>query len=431
MKRKIVYLTLVGDYLNAGHLNILYSAKKLGDVYVGLFTDKAAIQYTALPHQKYEDRETLLKSIKYIKKVIIEEDLYSYKNLKDLKPDYVIHGDNWKKGFLSKVRKRIKKQIKNWSGKLIEIKYTKNVPNSFHVKNYYKNFTTNEIRKNKLVRLLKIKNFLRFMEVHNPIGGIIIEHLNIESNNKYLEFDGFWSSSLTDSAVRGMPDNQSVDYSTRINILHNIFSVTSKPLLFDADNGGQIEHLKYLIKNLEDAGVSAIVLEDKIGLKKNSLFINQDKVKQDTVLNFSKKIKEINKWKSSKNFLIIARIESLILGKGVNDALKRAIKYSKAGADLILVHNNTSNTKNLFKFSKLFKKSKFFKPLVAIPTSYSHVHEKELIKNNFKIVIYANHLFRASYSSMKETANQILKDGRAFNADKDILDIQKTIDLIK
>ena len=431
MKKKIVYLSLIGDYLNKGHLNILYEAKKLGNIYVGVVTDSVAVQYSSLPHRTYDEREKFIKSIKYVKKVIPETQLNSKRNLDLIKPDYVIHGDNWKSGFLKKIRFSIKKQIKKWSGKLIEIKYTKKISYNFHIKNNFKDFTTSEIRKDKLSRLLKIKNVIRFIEVHNPIGGMIVENLSTQSNNYYKEYDGFWSSSLTDSAVRGKPDNQSVDYSTRINSINDIFDVTSKPLIFDADNGGRLEHIKFLIKNLEKIGVSAIIIEDKIGLKRNSLFADQENVRQDSIINFCKKIKELNKWRISKSFLIIARIESFILKKSVDDALKRAIAYSKAGADAILVHNNSSDTKKIFKFSKIFSRNKYSKPLVAIPTSYSHVHEKMLIENNFKIIIYANHLFRSSYSSMNETAFNILKNGKAHEADKKILSIKKTIELIK
>ncbi len=240
-----------------------------------------------------------------------------------------------------------------------------------------------------------------------------------------------WSSSLTDSATKGKPDNSSVDFSSRISSLNDMMDVTTKLLIFDADNGGQLEHLPFLIRSLERSGVSAIIMEDKVGLKKNSLFKNQTNTKQDKPELFSKKINKICKSRSSKDFLVIARIESFILGKGINDALKRAEIYSKAGADGILIHSKEKTPKEIFSFAKRFKKSKNFIPLVSVPSTYSKVHEKDLIKNGFKIVIYANHLLRAAYPAMEFAAKKILENGRSFDIENKIIPINKIINLIK
>ena len=237
------------------------------------------------------------------------------------------------------------------------------------------------------------KDIVRVLECHNPITGLIVENLTYSEKSKFNEFDCMWSSSLTDSVSRGMPDNQSVDYSTRIHGVNDIFNVTTKPLIFDIDNGGQIEHLPNVVKKLERAGVSALIMEDKVGLKKNSLFSDQKNVRQDSIRSFVKIIKAKNSTLSD-DFFVISRIESLILGKSVNDALKRAIAYSKAGTDCIMIHSKEKSPKQIFEFSKKFLKTKFARPLVAVPSTYSKTYEKELIMNGFNIVIYANHLLR-------------------------------------
>ena len=260
---------------------------------------------------------------------------------------------------------------------------------------------------------------------------MIIENLKVTKQQTYLEFDGMWSSSLTDSALRGKPDNQSVDYSTRIAGLNEIFEVTTKPLIFDADNGGRIEHISYMIKSLERMGVSAAIIEDKIGLKKNSLFKDQKGTKQDSIVGFSKKITQAKDATISDDFFIIARIESFILGKSLNDALKRAEAYSKAGADAILIHSKENNPSQIFEFAKKFTKSKYFKPMVAVPSSYSKTYEKDLIKNGFKIIIYANHLMRASYPAMLNAAKTILMKKRSFELEKKIIPIKEIINLVK
>ncbi len=429
--KKIVYVTLVGDDLNDGHKNILKVASKYGEVIVGLMTDKASLEYTSLPHFKYTERESFVKKNRLVKKIIPQNSLDNTENLKKIKPDYVIHGDDWKTGYQKKTRIKVINTLKKWSGKLIEIKYTTNIPFSENNLKFLKHPTTSEIRKSKLRRLINGKKLVRFLEVHNPIGGLLIDSLEHNENKKYSQIDGAWCSSLTDSTSRGKPDNQSLDLTTRVNWLNEMFEVSSKPVIFDADNGGPIEHLKFVVNKLEKIGISAIVIEDKVGSKKNSLFADQSGVKQDSISNFCKKIKTISNSRVSKDFLIISRIESLILGKGINAALKRANSYSKAGADMILIHSKQNNPSEIFKFAKQFRKSKYFKPMVAIPSSYPKVKESELIKNGFKLVIYANHLLRTSYLAMKKTISSILKNGRAYEAQKDMISIKEIIELIK
>ena len=430
-KKKVVYVGLSADILHEGHINILKIAYKLGDVIVGLLTDKAIISYKKIPHLNFRQREIVLKNIKYVKKVVAQSTLDYRKNLNNIKPDYVIHGDDWKYGVQKKTRAQVLNCIKKWGGKLIEPKYTKNISSTLIRKEFLKLGTSPDSRKSKLKRLLDAKNVVRILESHSPMTGLIIENLSLNKKDKFFEFDGMWSSSLADSTLRGKPDNQSVDYSTRLSGLNEILDVTTKPVIFDADNGGRIEHLPFIVKSLERIGVSAMVLEDKVGLKKNSLFKDQKNVKQDSINNFCNKINEAKKTKLSDDFLIIARIESFILGKGIKDALKRAEAYSKAGADCILIHSKESLPNQIFKFSKKFRKSKYFKPLVAVPSSYSKTSETKLASHGFKIIIYANHLMRASYPAMINTAKKILNYERSFEAEKNLSSISEVINLIK
>ena len=348
-----------------------------------------------------------------------------------VKPDYVVHGDDWKKGVQKDTRKRVIKTLQKWSGKLIEPKYTENI-SSTSIKKEMNNLIINpENRVSRLKRLMLSKDIVRILESHNSLTGLIIEKTKFLKNKRNIEFDGMWSSSLTDSATKGLPDNSSLSFSARISSLHDMLDVTSKPLVFDADNGGQIEHLSFLVRSLERAGVSAIIMEDKVGLKRNSLFKNQANTKQDKPLSFAEKIRKVCKSRQSQNFMVIARIESFILGKGLKDALKRAEIYSKAGADAILIHSKEKTPSEIFSFAKEFKKSKNYIPLVSVPSTYSKVYEKDLIKNGFKLVIYANQLLRSAYPAMQNTARTILKNRRAFEADKKIIPIKEIINLIK
>ena len=342
-KKKLVYVGLSADILHEGHINILKVANKLGDVIVGLLTDKAIASYKKIPHLSYKQREIVLKNIKFVKKVIPQKTLDYRPNLKMIKPNFVVHGDDWKIGIQKQVRLNVIKTLGKWGGKLIEPKYTKNISSTLIKKDILKVGTSPDTRKSKLKRLVEAKDIVRILESHSALTGMIIENLKIIKNQNFFEFDGMWSSSLTDSALRGKPDNQSVDYSTRIASLNEILEVTTKPLIFDADNGGRIEHLPYMIKSLERMGVSAAIIEDKIGLKKNSLFKDQKGAKQDSIAGFSKKILKAKNATISNDFFIIARIESYILGKNLKDAIKRAEAYSKAGADAILIHSKENN----------------------------------------------------------------------------------------
>ena len=280
-------------------------------------------------------------------------------------------------------------------------------------------------------RLIDSKKIVRILESHSPLSGLIAENMKLQRGNVTEQFDGMWSSSLTDSSLKGKPDNQSLDFSSRFNGLGDLFDVTTKPLIFDADNGGRLEHLPFTVRTLERLGVSAIMIEDKIGLKKNSLFKDQSGAKQDSIKDFCKKIDLIKKTRNSKDFLIGARIESFILGKGLQDGLKRAKAYSKAGADLILIHSKENTPKEIFSFSKVFRKTKYFKPLVSVPSTYSRTTESMLIKNGFKIVIYANQMLRASYPAMENVAKTILKNQRSFELEKKISSVKEVINLIK
>ena len=429
-KNDIVYVGLSADILHEGHINILKIASSYGDVVVGLLTDQAIASYKKIPYLNFKQRKVVLENLRYVKKVIPQKTLDYVHNLNIVRPNYVVHGDDWKKGIQKKTRDRALKALKKWSGKLIEPKYTKNISSTI-IKNKISEVLSPENRVSRLKRLINSKEIVRILESHNSLTGLIIENISVIKKNKKNEFDGMWSSSLTDSATKGKPDNSSVDFSTRLSSLNNMMEVTSKLLVFDADNGGQLEHLPFLVRSLERLGASAIIMEDKIGLKKNSLFKNQSDTKQDKPELFARKIKQICKSRKNNDFMVIARIESFIVGKGLKDALKRAEIYSKAGADAILIHSKEKTPAEIFSFAREFKKSKNFIPLVSVPSTYSKVYEKDLIRNGFKLVIYANQLLRAAYPAMQFTARKILENNRAFEIEKKIIPIKKIINLIK
>ena len=431
MRNKKVYVPLAVDLLHSAHINILKKAKRYGTVIVGLMTDKAISEYKKVPILNYNERLEILSGIKFVDKIVEQANWDYSENIKKYKPDYLIHGDDWKTGIQKNQRDKVIRTLKRFNGKLIEVPFDKNI-SSTEIKNKIMKFgITSDNRVSRLKRLIQTKGIVKILESHNSLTGLIIENLKVFKKSSFVEFDGMWSSSLTDSATKGKPDNSSVDFSSRLASLNEMMEVTSKLLVFDADNGGQLEHLPFLVRSLERSGASAIIMEDKIGLKKNSLFKNQTGTKQDKPELFSKKIKQICKSRKNKDFMVIARIESFIVGKGLKDALKRAEIYSKAGADAILIHSKEKTPKEIFSFAKEFKKSKNFIPLVSVPSTYSKVYERDLIRNGFKLVIYANQLLRAAYPAMQFVAKKILVNSRAFEIEKKIIPIKEIINLIK
>lgn len=427
---KLVYLGLSADSIHHGHMKLLEKARGLGDVMIGLLTDKAVAETKRLPYLNYDQRKKILQNFKGVKKIVPQQENDYSHNIKKYKPDFMIHGDDWKKGYESNFRKNCIKELKKYGGKLIEIPYTKGISSASLVNHLNQISITPDIRRSLLRRLINSKKISRFLETHSPISAIIAENTYLERKGKKIGFDGFWSSSLTDSTAMGKPDNESLANSERLININQIFDVTTKPLIFDGDTGGQIDHLDMKIKSMERLGVSAVIFEDKTGLKQNSLFQNTSNQMQENKNKFAEKISIANKAKRSEDFMVIARIESFILGKSIKDAINRANVYVEAGADAIMIHSKSKQPKEVFSFSKRFKKSFPGVPLVCVPSTYNQVKEDELIDNGFNIVIYANHMLRASYPAMQNVALKILKNGRSMEANRDLFPIKNILDLI-
>lgn len=428
MKR--VYVGMSADLIHPGHLNIINEAKKLGEVTIGLLTDKAIASYKRLPFLTFDQRKIIIENIKGVDKVIPQETLDYVPNLKMLKPDFVVHGDDWKKGVQSQTRQRVIDALSEWGGKLVEVEYTKGISSTQLNLSMKEIGTTPEIRMKRLKRLLEVKPLVRLIEAHNGLTGLIVENLIIKKDNAPGEFDGMWLSSLTDSTAKGKPDIEAVDVTARMQTLNDIIEVTTKPIVYDGDTGGIPEHFVFTVKTLERLGVSAVIIEDKVGLKKNSLFGTEVKQNQDTPENFSYKISAGKRSQITKDFMIIARVESLILGKGVDDALMRAKAYIEAGADGIMIHSKEKKPDEILKFCDGYRKFETRVPLVAVPSSYNTITEKELTDAGVNIVIYANQLLRSAYPAMLETAKSILENGRSYEADSKMMPISEILNLI-
>lgn len=426
----IVYVGMSADLVHPGHLNIIKEAQKLGKVIIGLLTDEAIASYKRLPHMNFEQRKMVIENIKGVDSVIVQETLDYVPNLKTIKPHYVVHGDDWREGVQRQVRGRVVETLREWGGELVEVPYTKDI-SSTKLNNSLKEIgTTPEIRMKKLQRLINAKQIVRIMEAHNGLTGLIVEKTQVKKDGNIKEFDGMWLSSLTDSTAKGKPDIEAVDLTSRINTISDILDVTTKPIIFDGDTGGIPEHFVFTVKALERIGVSAVIIEDKMGLKKNSLFGTDVAQVQDSIENFSYKILKGKRAQVTENFMIIARVESLILKQGLDDALKRASAYIEAGADGIMIHSKEKEANEILEFCREYNKFPKRVPLVVVPSTYNYIYEKELIEAGVNVVIYANHLLRSAYPAMIKTAKSILENERSYECNDDCMPIKEILNLI-
>lgn len=425
-----IYIGMTVDILHHGHINIIENARKYGDVLIGLLTDEAVADFKRLPYLPYESRKVILQNIQGVTNVVPQNEWDYAPNLLKYKPDFMIHGDDWIEGPLAPYRDRALMALSEYGGKLIEIPYTKGISSSGMVENLLSVGTTPEIRKGTLKRLLRAKSMNRFIEAHSPISALIAENSKVEVNGRIRQFDGFWSSSLTDSTEMGKPDIEALDISSRLSNINNIFEVTTKPLIMDLDTGGKPEHFEINVRSIERLGISAVIIEDKTGLKKNSLFGNEVPQTQENVDLFCDKIRAGRSSRINSDFMVIARIESLILEKGMADALMRARAYVEAGVDGIMIHSRQKRPDEVYEFARIFRTDFPHIPLVCVPTSYNSATEDELASHGFNVVIYANHLMRAAYPAMKKVAYEILKHGRSAEVDGQLISINEVLELI-
>lgn len=430
MPNKTVYVGMTADIVHPGLINIITEGAKYGDVIVGLLTDKAIASYKRLPYLTYEQREDVVSHIKGVSKVVPQDEWSYVPNLIRLKPDYIIHGDDWKTNYLSSIRDEVYAVMQQWGGKVIEIPYTQGINSSSLVENAREIGTTPNVRLASLRRLLAAKPIVRIMEVHSGLSGLIVEHESVMKQDGLHQFDGMWSSSLTDSTDKGKPDIEAVDLTTRMQSLTDILECTTKPIIYDGDTGGIPEHFVFTVRTLERNGISAVIIEDKKGLKKNSLFGTAVKQELATKEEFCEKIAAGKKAQVTKDFMIIARIEEIIAGRSVDEALDKAYACVQAGADGIMIHSKDKGGEDIKAFCQRFRQVYAKVPLVLVPTTYNQYTEKELASWGANIIIYANHMLRAAYPAMEKCARTILQAERSLEVDDLCMPIKKILELI-
>lgn len=427
---KKVYTCFCTDVIHEGHLNILREAKKYGEVTVGILSDAAMIKFNRFPTISIEERRQIVQDTGLVSAVIIQDEIMYDKVLAQMRPEYVIHGDNWRSGPEAAIRENVIKNLAAYGGELIEIGYTYNENVKKIDDTIKEKLSMPEYRRKRLRQLLRLCPVVKTIEVHSGLTGLIAEKTIVEHNGELDQFDAMWLSSLCDSTAKGKPDIELVDMSSRMRTIDDVMEVTTKPIILDGDTGGLIEHFVYNVRTLERMGVSAVIIEDKTGLKKNSLFGTEVEQTQDTIENFCNKIRAGKNAQRTEEFMIIARIESLILEKGQEDALRRAHAYVEAGADGIMIHSRKKAPDEIFAFCDTFRKENKETPIVVVPTSFNSVTEAELAQHGVNIVIYANQLTRSAFPAMQSTAVEILKNHRALEVDQKLMPFKEIITLI-
>lgn len=427
---KTAYTCFCTDIIHDGHLNIINEARKKGRVIVGALSDKTLIRYNKFPTVSQEERVKLYRSIEGVSEVVIQEDMMYDDVITLIHPDYVIHGDNWKEGPEKAIRDHVEKLVESYGGQMVDVPYTYNEKVKKIDLQLREKLAMPEYRRKRLRQLLKMTPVVKAMEAHSGLTGLIVEKTVVEHEGKLDQFDAMWVSSLCDSTAKGKPDIELVDMTSRFRTIDDITEVTTKPIIFDGDTGGLTEHFVYTVRSLEKMGVSAVIIEDKTGLKKNSLFGTEVKQTQASIEDFSAKIAAGKKAQLTDDFMIIARIESLILERGMDDALERARAFVKAGADGIMIHSRKKDPSEILEFCDKFREEDTTTPIVVVPSSFNTVTEEELASHGVNIVIYANQLTRSAFPAMKQTAEDILKYHRAKEVDDRLMPIKQIITLI-
>ncbi len=425
-----VYTCFCTDIIHDGHMNIIREAAKLGDLVVGVLPDAQMISYNRFPTKTTSERMEMIRAIPEVKEVIEQKQIMYDEVIQNLRPDYIVHGDNWGDSAMQAIRANIVKLLSEYGGELVEIPYTHNEAVEKLDRQMREKLAMPEFRRGRLKKLLGMVPVVKTLEVHSGLTGLIAEKTIVARDEKISQFDAMWISSLCDSTEKGKPDIELVDMTSRFRTIDDVLEVTTKPIIFDGDTGGLTEHFAYTVRSLERMGVSAVIIEDKTGLKKNSLFGTQVEQTQDSIENFSEKIAAGKRAQLSEDFMIIARIESLILGKGVGDALKRARAFVKAGADGIMIHSRQKTPDEVFEFCDAFRKEDTVTPIVSVPTTYDTVTEEELASHGINIVIYANQLLRAAFPAMESTARSILENRRAHEVNDRLMSVHDIITLI-
>lgn len=429
---KTVYIALASDILHRGHINIINEGAQLGDVTIGLLTDEAVATYKRLPVLDWESRKAVVESLANVTAVVPQASLSYADNLRELKPDYVVHGDDWRSGVQSMVREEVLSVLAEQGGELVEIPYTQGVSGTEVEAALRPVINTPDLRRGKLRRLIGLKPFLRVMEASNGLSALIVENVQVPDPNGpgVRDYDAMWVSSLCDSSFKGKPDIELVDWSSRMETIDEIMEVSTKPIIVDGDTGGRVEHFKYTVRTLERAGVSAVIIEDKTGLKQNSLFGTDAKQVLDDPHEFAAKINAGKQAQATRDFMIFARLESLIAGVGVDDAMERAKIYLAAGADGVMIHSKEKDGDEIREFMRRFRAYSADTPVVLVPTTYNHIYEDELAQMGANVIIHANHLLRSAYPAMLHTAEKVLASGRSKEVDDEIMPIKEVLRLI-
>ncbi len=426
-----VYACFCTDVIHEGHLNIIKEAGKYGRIIIGCLSDRALIRYNRFPTMSEKERMELYKTLDGVDSVVLQNDMLYDDVINNIHPDYVIHGDNWKHGAEAAIRSHVETLLLSYGGKIIDVPYTENEQVKKIDLQLKEKLSMPEYRRKRLRQLIEMTDIVKVMEAHSGLTGLIVEKTVIEGDKGKLDqFDAMWISSLCDSTEKGKPDIELIDMTSRFRTIEDIMEVTTKPIIFDGDTGGLTEHFVYTVRSLERLGVSAVIIEDKTGLKKNSLFGTEVEQTQAGIEDFSAKIAAGKKAQLTEDFMIIARIESLILEKGVEDALERAGAFVKAGADGIMIHSRKQEPDEILSFCDRFREDDKDTPLVVVPTSFNVITESELIEHGVNIVIYANQLTRSAFPAMKQTAEDILKYHRAKEVDDRLMSINQIITLI-
>jgi len=403
---KTVYVGMVGDMLHVGHINILKTAARLGRVTVGVLTDRAVVGYKRLPLLAFEDRVRVVESIADVAAVVPQKTLSYVENLRALRPDYVVHGDDWRYGDqVSRARAEVIATLGEWGGELVEVAYTKGISSTAIHRSGAADALFSGTRQGRLRRLLAAKPTLRIVEAHSGLSAKIAAE--VRGPDGATGFDAVWQSGLTDAIHRGKSDGGAVDRGRRLQAVEEILDAGPLPLIYDGRAAGRPETVFDLTRALDKAGVSALCLGDRSDPDRTGPEMSP----AETVA----QIEAVRAACPTGAVMAISRIVVAAPGNGgsgaLDRALDRALALLEAGSDAVMFDSAADTAEPILDIAARLRRQRRDVPLFAAQSDRwgAPIHRFE--NAGIDAVVYETHLLRATVAPMRRAATALLAEG--------------------
>ncbi len=408
---KTVYVGMSADLVHPGHINLLREAASLGRVTVGLLTDRAISSYKRMPFLTFEQRRAVIEHIAFVTAVVPQDTLDYTDNLRLLRPDFVVHGDDWRNGVQAQTRRRVLDVLREWGGTLVEPPYTEGISSTALRMAAMDIGFAPGVRQRRLRRMLDCKPLVRVMQAHDGLSAHIVDRLEETTQGAPREYDAIWVDSLAGAPIRGKPDPLPFDLSSRLVTLHEILDATTKPLICNAGGAGHAAGVTAAVRTLERIGVSAIVIDTEVTDRRAVPAMAASAPPQDDMAAFIREIAAARDARVTPDFMIIARINDRTRDCGADRMMARAAAGVDAGADAVMCDSDPVNPDGIFDLCRRYRRLMNGHPLLVGLSGTEGLQEHDLASAGASMVVYTDTLLRAAREAMISAASQVLSCG--------------------